>query len=186
MTVQILDELIYDRRTFSIVGLNGKGLYTPNDFGLKPVALSSANWRGYVMIYKIYYKKLVLDNMQVCIEEPMEDIPKINNIIPEIKNVGAILLYYQKLKLKTNYTGNILIAKGYIDGLHDSMGPPNPISFKVLIELNIKNGDLLSAEDLSDKIAEYREKIDANRTQKPPSDLLYNISNTYSLDYVFK
>ena len=42
------------------------------------------------------------------------------------------------------------------------------------------------AEDLSDKMAEYREQADANGTQRPPSDLLYRISNTYSLDYVFK
>ena len=58
MTGQITDKLIYDRKSFEIVGIKGEGLYTPDEFDLTPVSPNTANWRGYKMTYKIYYNKL--------------------------------------------------------------------------------------------------------------------------------
>ncbi|MFX1445056.1 MAG: hypothetical protein ACFFHV_16710 [Promethearchaeota archaeon] len=77
-TAQIPDEFIYNEEKFSLVGLKGNELPTPEVFGIQPYFRCTASWRGYVMKYSFKNDQLILDGMLVNTKKP----PKINGIEP--------------------------------------------------------------------------------------------------------
>ena len=79
MTAQMPDEFIINGEPFSLVGLKGNGLYSPEDFGITPFSTCTACWRGYVMKYHFTKDQLILEEMLVNTNNP----PKINNIEPQ-------------------------------------------------------------------------------------------------------
>ena len=68
------------------------------------------------------------------------------------------------------------------------MGFQRPIAFKTIIEIQIKNGDITSKEDLSKKM-ENKRTLNANEGASPRSDSKNDIKNwvekTFSLEYDF-
>jgi hypothetical protein len=67
MTAQIHDTILIDEKNFSIVGVNGGGLFTPQSIGIMPVPVMSACWRGYVCQYKLDGGQLILNELQLSL-----------------------------------------------------------------------------------------------------------------------
>jgi len=161
MTGQIPDNLIYNKSSYSIVGLKGEGLPSPVDFSLEPISPNTANWRGFIMTYIISEDRLIVQEMNVTVKDLKKKPPLINNVKPETKKKGLIHLTYTNLKLKTQFTGKILIAKDFIDSMYVHMGFQSPISFKTVIELkmkkyrnrNVSDGKLVRTENIQEWIA---------------------------------
>ena len=65
---QIPDNLIYNKSSYSIVGLKGEGLPSPFDFSLEPTSPHTANWRGFIMTYSIAENRLIVQEMNVTIK----------------------------------------------------------------------------------------------------------------------
>ena len=53
MTAQISDSVRFEGRTYSLVGVNGSGLFDPEALGLRAVASSTACWRGFYCTYTV-------------------------------------------------------------------------------------------------------------------------------------
>ena len=185
MTGQIPDKLIFKKSSYSIVGLKGEGLPSPLDFGLRPISPHTANWRGFIMTYKIAENRLFVHEMNVTIKDLKEKPPLINDVNPETKREGSIHLTYKSLKLKTQFTGKILIAKDFIDSMYVHMGFQSPLSFKTVVELKISGGILIKVTDFSEIMKKYRTRNITDGKHGPTENLQEWIARTFSLDYDF-
>ena len=185
MTGQIPDKLIYNKSSYSIVGLKGEGLPSPLDFGLEPTSPHTANWRGFIMTYTIAENRLIVEEMNVTVKDLKEKPPLINDINPETKKEGVFHLTYSSLKLKTQFTGKILIAKDFIDSMYVHMGFQSPISFKSVIELEISDGTLIKVTDFSEIMKKYRTRNISDGKYGYNENLQEWIARTFSLDYDF-
>jgi len=185
MTGQIPDKLILKKNLYSIVGLKGVGLPSPFDFDLKPVSPHTANWRGFIMTFIIVEEHLNLHEMKVTVKEIKGNLPLINDVKPKIEKKGLIHLTYEKLKLRTHFTGKMLAAKDFIHSKYVHMGFQSPLSFETVLELEFKEGALLKVGDLSSKMKIWRETEISDGKQKSYHDIQAWIARTFSLDYDF-
>lgn len=185
MTAQIPDEFKYNGEVFSLVGLKGNGLLTPEDFGIQPYFRCTACWWGYVMKYTFINDRLILNGMLIN----AKNSPIINAVEPQKgKDIGNSLFdyCYENLNLMTEFTGKILLAKEFIQHMYVHMGFQRPMAFKTVIEIQVENGNITGIRDLSKKMEEERKK-DIYKGAKPLSNSREEIENwvkkTFSLDY---
>ncbi|MFX1374771.1 MAG: hypothetical protein ACFFA0_03060 [Promethearchaeota archaeon] len=181
MTAQIPDEFKLNGESFSLVGLKGKGLFNPGDFGITPYFTCTACWRGYVMKYHFTRDQLILDEMLVNVDNP----PKINGVEPH-QGDDLFKFHYKNLNLKTKFNGSVLLAKDFIQSMYVHMGFQRPMAFKTVVEIQVKNGNIISLKDLSKQMAEQRKK-DVYKGAQPQSnskeDIERWVERTFSLDY---
>lgn len=187
MTGQIPDEVLYQNKVYSIVGIKGEGFPDPLDYGFLPRSPHTANWRGYQMWYEIDTDQLSLQQMDVYVEKTKEKPARINDVKPVSKKWGGgiIHLSYQNLKYKTEFTGNLLVGSDFIDSMYVHMGFQSPISFESVIEFRVNKGDVVSIRDISKLIKDYRKKNKSDGKLKPTGNTMEWISRTFSLDYDF-
>ena len=186
VTGQIPDEFILNGEKFSLVGIKGQKLFTPEDFGIIPLSASTACWRGYIMGYTTTHNCLILDNMRVNTKKSK----KINGIKPQTGNGNRFFKYhYKDLKLKSNFTGSILLAKDFINSMYVHMGFQRPTAFETVVELYLENGEIILMKDISKQIEDYRNN-DVDRGARPRSNSMNDIGKwiekTFSLDYNFE
>jgi len=183
MTGQMSDEFILNGETFSLVSLKGQGLFKPEDFGINSYSSCTACWRGYIMRYIITKDQLTLDRMQVNVDKP----PKINGIKPQHGD-RLFKYYYKNLKLKTTFTGKILLAKDFIQSMYVHMGFQRPMAFETVIEMHVENGEIILLKDLSKQMEEQRKKNlfkGAQPQSNSEKDIEKWVKQTFSLDYDF-
>ena len=183
MTAQIPESIIYEGEEFSLVGVKGKGLYIPEDFGIEPHFRSTACWRGYVMRYSFNNGQLILDRILINTNNPL----KINEIEPQnLKEIGSFDYCYENINFKTDFTGTLLLAKDFIQEMYVHMGFQRPMAFRTVVEIQIENGNITEVRDLSRKMEEERER-DIYKGAQPQSnsneDIEKWIKKTFSLDY---
>ncbi|MHA2142871.1 MAG: hypothetical protein ACXADC_12695 [Candidatus Thorarchaeota archaeon] len=182
MTAQIPDEFRYMGALFSLAGIKGSALYTPQDFGITPLMASTACYRGYVMRYDCVNGQLVLESMSVRTEDALP----VNNIEPHEEGGYFFSHRYEGLGLKTKFTGAILLAKDFIDGMYVHMGFQRPMAYRTVLELQIQDGDILATNDLSAKMEELRNRDptkDAQPDSRENADVMSWIEGSFSLDY---
>ncbi|MFX1279084.1 MAG: hypothetical protein ACFFA3_06680 [Promethearchaeota archaeon] len=175
------DEFKLNNEIFSLIGLKGEGLFSPEDFGITPYFNCTACWRGYVMKYIISEDQLVLDEMRVNVDDP----PKINDIEP-MKEGDLFKYKYKNLNLKPFFTGKLLLAKDFIDSMYVHMGFQRPIAFKTVVEIHVKNGDINLFKDISKEIEKERYRDPSKGAQpisKSKDDIEKWIEETFSLEY---
>lgn len=51
MTAQISDTIIYKDKRFCLVGVNGEGLFNPDNYGIKPFVKCTACYKGFYCTY---------------------------------------------------------------------------------------------------------------------------------------
>ncbi len=182
MTAQIPDEFRYMSELYSLVGLKGSALYSPQDFGITPLMASTACYRGYVMRYDCVDGQLILDNMSVRTEEA----PQVNNIEALDEDGFFFSHRYENLGLKTKFTGSMLLAKDFIESMNVHMGFQRPMAYRTVLELQIQDGDIIATNDLSTKMEELRNR-DPSKDAQPESrdhdDVMSWIESSFSLDY---
>ena len=183
VTGQVPDEFRYNGEAYSLVGISGEGLYTPADFGMRTTMASTACWRGYQMFYDCVDGELILDTM---FANPKE-IKPINGLMPREPDDGWMFKYvYENLGLKTKFTGRILLGKDFIDEMYVHMGFQSPESFRTVIELEVKDGEIVNERNLSQAMAERRQsgryKPD-QPTSREDDDVMGWIEDRFSQDY---
>jgi len=186
MTAQIPDQFQYEGEAYYLVGLEGGTLYKPLDFGISTQMASTACWRGYQMFYDCRDGVLILDHMYARTDDKIV----VNGVTPtESGNgdqMGFFNTFYENLVLKTKYTGSILIAKDFISEMYVHMGFQSPDSFKTVLEIHVKEGNIIEVRDLSGKMEERRKlgRITPNRpgTLEEP-DISDWVKDRFSLDY---
>lgn len=160
MTAQMSDSFRMDDRKLSVVGVNGSGLFNPSDYNMQPLPRITSCWRGYVCIYKTIQDELCLDSLSVNLDHAG---PAINGIDPVFSHQAMFNNTYNDLHLPMDFTGGMLIAQGFIQQLYVHMGFHPAWKYESVFELSISHGHVLEIKDVSQEMAELRDKM----TQKP-------------------
>lgn len=187
MTAQMNDSFLLQDETFSIVGINGSGLFNPSDYNMQPLPRITSCWRGYVCTYKTLYNKLLLDTLLVNLDH---EGPAINNIQPVYSHQSTFNNVYKTLDLHMDaFTGGILIARGFIQQLYVHMGFHPAWKYETVFELSISQGYVLETNDISEKMAELRDKMTRQRLEPnrdaSAKDVERWIESTFKRNYRF-
>ena len=186
MTAQIPDQFRYEGEAYDLAGLDGEPLYIPQDFGITTQMASTACWRGYQLFYDCKNGELILDHMHVRSEDKIT----VNGITPREKGdsdaMGFFNKFYENLGLKTKFNGSLLLAKDFISEMYVHMGYQSPESFRKVIEIHVKEGDITKVKDLSNEMEERRTRGQIAPT-RPDSleepDIGDWVKDRFSLDY---
>ena len=183
MTTQIPDFFMYEDNLYEVVGINGKGLILPQDFGVSSTGFSTACLRGHCLEYAILEENLNLASLSLLLSKNDEH-KKINDTLPVgdtdhffDPSFGRFLMYkYPKLNIPIPYSGGILIVKDFVREFGVAEFPQ---SYETVFELLFDNGKLTKVIDWSGLIAKERSETLANRPNKP------NFVVEFSLKYDF-
>jgi hypothetical protein len=174
MTAQISDTFIYNGEEYRLIGIEGEGLATPQDFGMKPVAIHTACWRGYHSTYKITDDGIFLKEM--TLSENKGNYKPINDVAPIIEEHQAT---YTNINLSVSFTGRMRLAKGFIWDLYIHQGFQKPSAFKTVIDLKFEDGRLVETKDRSKEVEEIRGRFKESYEKK---GIWRRIKKAYSLD----
>jgi hypothetical protein len=147
MTAQIHDKVLFDGKEYELTGCTGGSVPEPSDFGITPVAIHTACWRGFHLLYEVREHYLFLQEMTVMPEG--EEIPQINGIVPEI--VEGAPYTWQNLELFVTFTGNMTLSREFDQSKYIHMGFQAPSAYGVSMELQFLNGKLVEITDVSEK-----------------------------------
>lgn len=199
MTAQINDRFVLDDDECAIVGVNGRTLFTPKSYGLTPVAISSACWRGYICQYRIQATRLVLSQLQIAIgrfegqggarEFHAQSGPPINGIepvTPESEHIPFNCVY-AGLDLPIDFSGGLLVADHFIPELYVHMGFHPAWKYRMVCELLFEHGLVSEMRDVSQRIEEIRRRM-AGQPLKPNAtaneqDIEAWVESTFRLSY---
>lgn len=156
MTAQMVDSFLLEEQKFSMVGVNGSGLFNPLSYNMQPLPRITSCWRGYVCTYRTLHHKVVLDTLLVNIDH---EGPSISSIHPLFSNQSMFNNTYNNLNLPMDFTGGILIAQGFIQQLYVHMGFHPAWKYETVCELSISHGDVMETKDISAQMADLRNKM---------------------------
>jgi hypothetical protein len=156
MTAQISDSFLFQDQKFSIAGVNGESLFHPAAYGMQPLPRITSCWRGYTCTYKLFYNKLLLAMLQTNLGR---EGPEIDAVRPAFSTAGMFDNIYADLNLHIDFTGGMLVAKGFIQALYVHMGYHPAWKYETVHELVFSAGDLLETKDVSRQMAELRDRM---------------------------
>ncbi|MDE7422751.1 MAG: hypothetical protein K2N51_03530 [Lachnospiraceae bacterium] len=167
MTAQVGDRFIYKGDNYSIVAISNPIQFNPLDYGINPVACCSACWNGYWCDYHISMKGIMLQNLYINSEN--DYYPEINNVNPEKEDKKSFQYMghhlYRNINIFMEYTGKILIGKGFINKYYIHMGYQRAWAYEVLEELVFDNGKLVKTVDHSEMAKKLRKELE-NRPEE--------------------
>ena len=156
MTAQMPDSFLLQDKKYSIAGVNGVGLYVPQEHNLEPLPRITSCWRGYVCTYKSPEDKLVLDTLQVNLGRAG---PPIEGVEPVFSNSCLFDNTYKEMDLPVNFTGGLLVADGFVHDLYVHMGFHPAWKYETVFELVVSQGRVLETSDVSREMSELRTKL---------------------------
>jgi len=166
MTAQIPDLFLCKGFEYSLAGISEGALFGPSMFGLEPVANCSACWRGYQAVFALVGSQLVLGTFHVTLCEPeghfvRQEGPPINGMLPTGPTEARDLFnnHYVDLNYSLDYTGGLLLARGFLRELYVHMGFHPAWKYEQAVELIFDKGVLEDVYNRSKRIARIRERI---------------------------
>ena len=172
MTIQIPDQVHFDGKDYELAAVMGTNMCRPSDFGITAIGLCSACWRGYLNFYEYGNGELLLKEMWVNSNEPPPPINDNEAISPDASMFAPLPIFqyvYRNLAFKSKFTGNILIGRNLIKSRVPRVGFQDPISYKTVKELRIKDGNVLEILDTSAHMKRLRKeakKCDQNKNSE--------------------
>src|SRR5262249_43099019 len=134
------------------------GLFDLRDLGLKPVAVCSACWRGFVSTYAVEGRRLLLDSVATSLAEPS---PPLFGVSATRRDDDSLIFgtVYERLDHPISYTGGLLLADGFIEDLYVHMGFHPAWKYREVHELIFREGVLEQEADRSAEMAEFRDDV---------------------------
>ncbi|WP_041923004.1 hypothetical protein [Cyanobacterium aponinum] len=142
---------------------------------MNPQMLHTACYRGFYSTYEIKDNQLLLQEMVVG--EIKGQYPEINGVEPKQQDYGV---YYENLRLLTDFTGVIRIAKELIDTLYIHMGYQKGTAYNTLLELKFQHGNLIDIRDLSKQNTRKRGAFKKSIEKTSPLNI---IDNSFDLTF---
>jgi hypothetical protein len=194
VTAQISDRILYRDRDFALAGVQGTGLFVPQEHGLTPQGTSTACWRGFVCTYRVANGVLTLEALHMGM--PTEEVqavqegrgPPLFGQLPryvEESYDGPVV--YSGLRGPVPFSGGLLLAHGFIRELYVHMGFHPAWKYQEVHELIFESGRLVEERDCSEAMARVRERLaeqplspDASASKEEFSKW---IEKTFRLDY---
>jgi hypothetical protein len=184
MTAQMPDVVRYQDEEYVLVGVRGRGLFTPKDFGMTPVSVLTSCYRGYWTEYTCDSDTLWLTEMTVSAQG--NRYGEIGGVEPMVERVPPTARY-EGIRVESRFTGRLLIAKNLLQEQYVHMGFQKPTAYKTVIELVVEDGKIVEEIDRSDHYAEVRKKMggekDAPADPTDENEIQKWISQRFSLEY---
>jgi len=179
MTAQRHELLGYQDKEYSILAIENKFSFSPQDYGFNPVMLHTACYRGYYCLYIVQEDDLLLDKLSINQEE---ELPIWRGVKPgREENEGWS---YAGLELPVEYTGGIIAGDGFIRKFYQHMGFQYPHCYEEVLEFKFNGGKLEEVKDKSQKAEEARRII--RDRGLPRKEITRHIRETFSLSYRYK
>ncbi len=147
MTAQIIDICLFNDESHDIIGISGKHLATPRQFGMEASMMHTACYLGYYATYAVVDNELYLKQFTLRVKN--NEYKKIDHVEPSRTSEGAT---YYDLNLPIPYTGEIRLAKDL--GVY--MGFQKASAYKSVFDLSLRNGHVYYLNDISKKVQEMR------------------------------
>lgn len=180
MTAQIHDVLWLNRKEYDIIGVEGTtpDLFVPQDYGLTPLPISSACWRGVYCEYRVIKGNLSLHRLTVYTEG--QEYPLLNGqrAFPSDDGYAG---EYKDLGIRLDFTGFILVGWDFIRERYVHMGFHDALSFKEVILLEFKAGALLEQFNLSALMEQERALVTQPDECAPEENIVAWIERRFSL-----
>lgn len=164
MTAQVGEIVRVDERNYYLAGVDGAGLFNPRHEGLEPRMVSTACYRGYVCLYQVANNQLLLQELTVHLDYPLMLKAKYKGE-PELFGKPPIYredeeeLFYGDLAKHISFSGNLLLGKRFISALYVHAGFHPAYKFESVLHLNFKDGQLISAADISQEMETFRQSL---------------------------
>jgi len=150
MTAQIHDHVRFNKECYSLVGVAGGPLVTPEQFGVESEMCCTACHRGFYVTYDLTDSGFYLRDLTISRWE--RDYVHIDGVWPESKSEDDYPTY-RNLNIPVPFTGQLRLATGFIEYLYVHMGFQNPTSFRTVYDLTLENGKMVKLENRSKDMA---------------------------------
>lgn len=183
MTAQRSDCYRHKRKEYSLVAITGDLRFNPREYGLKPVAICTACWRGYWCEFEVKASGLVLKNLYIdtkdgeWIEEPTKSE----------KHMGH--REYKNINIPIDFTGKILLGNNFLSKYYIHMGFQRAYAYKELKEFVFEQGTLVETIDHSKMAKKIRQELEAtcdDLSHPDGSNILKFVEDSFSTDYAVK
>jgi len=177
MTGQIPDTFIYRGERYDMIGVRGGELVAPEQFGMTPVSMSSACWRGFYVTYELASEGLFL--RELVLREEDDEYKPIDGVMP-VGEQGEKA--YSNLNVRVPFTGKIRVARDFIRGRYVHMGFQSPTAYKTVHDVTLEDGMVKDIIDRSNEVEKLREEIDKRPSVDDLPGLAGWIDKRFSLD----
>ncbi len=151
MTGQISDTFLFKGDHYSLIGISGGDLASPERFGMEPEMIHTACYRGFYATYELTEETLYL--RELTLREKNKKYPPIEGIEPAIGDGQAT---YRNLSVLVPFTGKMRLAKDFIEELYIHMGYQKPTAFRTVLDLTLKDGRVVEIKDRSQEMEQKR------------------------------
>lgn len=174
MTAQISDRFFFREDEYSLIGMTGDVLVSPEQFGMEPEMLHTACYRGFYATYELTEDALYL--RELTLREKNGKYLPIGSIEPAKGDYQAT---YHDLSEVIPFTGKIRLAKDFIEELYIHMGYQKPTAFKTVLDITLKDGRVV---EINDRSQEMEKKLGAFKKHYESGKMLQTIDEAFSLD----
>ena len=174
MTAQISDTFIFKGDEYSLIGMNGGDLASPEQFGMESEMIHTACYRGFYARYELTEEALYL--RELTLREKNGNYLPIGEISPAKEDYQAT---YHGLSEVVPFTGKIRLAKDFIEEFYIHMGYQKPTAFKTVLDITLKNGRIV---EIKDRSQEMEQKRGAFKKHYESGNMLQMIDEAFSLD----
>lgn len=174
MTAQVPDKFIYQGTEYALIGIKGGNLFSPEQYGMEPVMIHTACYRGFYVTYELTQESLYL--RELTLREKSGNYLPIDGIMPVKEEYQAS---YHHLNVVVPFTGKIRLAKDFIKELYIHMGYPKPTAFKTVLDATLVDGLLV---DINDRSKEMKEKRGGFKKYYENGITIEKIKEAFSLD----
>lgn len=194
MTAQIDDNFDYNRKQYSISAIEYPAkFFVIQELGIDPEMASTACYRGYIATFKLRDNRLVLSALNTNNSNGKAQPVTLNNVHPAVVTPEGLVSnyrqwrewHYKKINLPLSYTGAILITDDFISDMYIHMGHQSPLSYREVIELSFRSGELVRTEDLS-MLAQSIRDGEVGKSKEDRVGFPDWIEKSFDLSYVSK
>ena len=180
MTAQFSDDFLFKGKKFSLVGIDGGDLASPEQFGMEAEMLHTGCYRGFYTTYELTEDALYL--RELTLREKSGNYLPIGKIEPEKAEHQAT---YHGLSVMVPFTGKIRLAKGFIKELYIHMGYQKPTAFKTVLDITLEGGRVVEiknrSQEMKEKRGAFKKHYEPERWQNI-GKMLQTIDEAFSLD----
>ncbi len=174
MTAQIPDTFLVKGDEYSLIGMSGAHLVSPEQFGMEPEMIHTACYRGFFAMYELTEEALYL--RELTLREKNKNYLPIEGIEPAKGDYQAT---YHGLSVVVPFTGRIRLAKDFIDELYIHMGYQKPTAFKTVLDITLKDGRI---NEIKDRSQEMEQKRGSFKKRYESGNISQAIEEAFSLD----
>lgn len=188
MTAQISDQIFYCNENYSIVAIENEWSFTPQSYGLKPVATSTACYRGYYTKYSVIDDYLLLNQLNIGLNETK--LPPFNGVVARKSKYFKLNSFYEysDVNLPINYSGGLIVGFDFLREFYVHMRFHRAHCYKQVYELIFDKGKLIESINHNKSMEEVRNNIttikETNHDSIMTSDEINDfVSDSFSLKY---